>query len=85
MMSLEVIRTRHHIRRFLRRSLVLKFKPNTCQTTDTMDNIERRRNMAKSEGRVFLTVETLKLDIVVYRDHYVGLIQPIMLLNSSGV
>ena len=29
MMSTEVVRTGHHIRRFLRISLVLKIKPNT--------------------------------------------------------
>ena len=50
MTSSEVVRTRHHIRRFLRRSLVLKIKPNTGQTLGTTDKIERRKNMAKSEG-----------------------------------
>ena len=35
----EVLRTRHHIRRFIRRSLVLKIKRNTGQTLRTMDNI----------------------------------------------
>ena len=48
MMSLEVVHTRHHIRRFLRRSLVLKIKPNTGQTLGTKYNRERRKNMAKS-------------------------------------
>ena len=60
MTSLEVMRTRHHIRRFLRRSLVLEIKPNTGQTLGTTDKIERRKNMAKSEGRALLTIETLK-------------------------
>ena len=60
MMSSEVVRIRHHIHRFLRRSLVLKINPNTGQTLGTTDKIERRRNMAKSEGRNLLTIETLK-------------------------
>ena len=60
MTSSEVVRTRHHIRRFLRRSLVLKIKPNTGQTLGNSDKIERRKNMAKSEGRDLLTIETLK-------------------------
>ena len=58
MMSFEVVRTRHHIRRFSRISLVLKIKPNTGQTPDTTDKIERRKNMAKSEGRDLLIYET---------------------------
>ena len=37
MPSSEVVRTRHHIRRFLRRSLVLKIKPNTGQTLGSLD------------------------------------------------
>ena len=60
MMSSEVIRTRHHIRMFLRRSLVLKIKPNTAQALGNSDKIERKKNMAKSEGRALLTIETLK-------------------------
>ena len=60
MMSSEVVRTRHHIRRFLRRYLVLKIKLNTGQTLGTTDKIKRRKNMAKSEGRELLTIETLK-------------------------
>ena len=36
----EVVRTRHHIRRFLRRFLVLKIKPNTGQTLGTTDKRE---------------------------------------------
>ena len=50
MTSWEVVRTRHHIRGFLRRSMVLKIKPNTGQTPGTTDKRERRKNMAKSEG-----------------------------------
>ena len=50
MTSLEVVCTGHYIRRFLRRSLVLKIKLNTRQTLSTTDKIERRKNMANSEG-----------------------------------
>ena len=50
MISSEVVRTRHHIRRFLRRSLVLIIKPNTGQMLGKSDKIERTKNMAKSEG-----------------------------------
>ena len=60
MTSLEVVRTRHHIGRFLCRSLVLKIKPNTGQTLGTTDKTERRKNIAKSEGRALLTIYTLK-------------------------
>ena len=60
MMSSEVVRTRYHIRRFLRRTLVLEIKPNTGQTLGTTDKIERRKTMAKSERRSLLTIETLK-------------------------
>ena len=37
MKSMEVVHTRHHIRRFLRRSLVLKIKLNTGQMLGTTD------------------------------------------------
>ena len=60
MTSSEVVCTRRHICRFLRRSLVLKIKPSTCQTLGTTDKIERRKNMVKSEGRALLTIDTLK-------------------------
>ena len=50
MTSSEVVHTCHYIRRFLRRSLLLKIKPNTGQTLGTTEKIERRKNMAKSEG-----------------------------------
>ena len=60
MTLLEVVRTRHHIHRFLRRYMVLKIKPNTGQTAGTTDNIERRKYWRKSEGRALLNIETLK-------------------------
>ena len=50
MTSSEVVRTCHHIRGLIHRSLLLKIKPNTDQTLGTTDKRERRRNMAKSEG-----------------------------------
>ena len=64
MTSSEVVRTRHHIRRFLRRSLALKIKPNTGQTLGNSDKIERR-NMDKSEGRAFWLLRLWRLSIVV--------------------
>ena len=60
MMSLEVVRTGYHIRRFLRISLVLKINLNTGQIIGTTDYIKRRKYMAKSEGRALLAIETLK-------------------------
>ena len=60
MTSSKFVRIRHHIRRFLRRYLVLKIKPNTGQTPGTTDKIERRKNISKCEGRDLLTIETLK-------------------------
>ena len=56
----EVVRTRHHIRRFLSRSLVLKIKPNTGQTPGTTDKIGRRRNVDSSKGRALLNIYNLK-------------------------
>ena len=50
MTSSEVVRIRHHIRRFLRRYPVLKIKPSKVQTLGTTDKRERRKNMDKSEG-----------------------------------
>ena len=50
MTLLQVVRTRHHKRKFLRRFMVLKIEPNTGQTLGTMDRRGRRRNMAKSKG-----------------------------------
>ena len=58
MMSPKVIHTRHHIHRFLRRYLVLKIHLNTGQMPDTTAE-GKKKNMAKSEGRALLTVETL--------------------------
>ena len=49
-MSSEVVRTRHHMHRFLRKCLVLKIKPNTGQMLGTTENRERRKNMVKSKG-----------------------------------
>ena len=46
MMSSEVVRTRHHIRRLLHISLVLKIKPSTGQTLGITEKRERRKNMA---------------------------------------
>ena len=46
----EVVRIRHYISRFIRRSLVLKIRPNTGQMIGTTDTMERRINMTKSEG-----------------------------------
>ena len=60
MTSSKVVCTRHHIRRSLRRSLVLKLELNIGQTPDTTYNIERRKNVAKSKWRALLTIETLK-------------------------
>ena len=61
MTSSKVVRTHHHIRRFLHISMELKIKPNIGQTPGTTGKIERRINMAKSEGRDLLTIETLKI------------------------
>ena len=58
--SSEIVCRRHHIRRFLRRPLVVKIKPNTGQTLGTTDKREIRRNMIKSESRALLTIDTLK-------------------------
>ena len=49
-MSSEAVFTRHHIRGFLCRSMLLTIKPNTVHTLGTTDKRERRKNMAKSEG-----------------------------------
>ena len=59
MTSSKVVRTRHHIGRFIRRSLVMKIHPSTGQTPGTTAE-GKKTNMAKSEGRALLTVETLK-------------------------
>ena len=50
--------TRHHMRRFLHRSLVLKMYLKAVQTPDTMAEC-KKKNMAKFEGGGLLT-ETLK-------------------------
>ena len=50
MTSSSGVYTRHRLRMFLRRSLLLKIKPSTGQTLGTTDKRERRKNMAKSVG-----------------------------------
>ena len=50
MTSSKGVRTCHHMRRFLRRSLILKVHPNTGQTPGTAAEGEKT-NIAKSEGR----------------------------------
>ena len=59
MASMEVVRKRHDMRRFLPKFMVLNIKLNTGQTPGTTDNIERRINMAKYERRDLLNIETL--------------------------
>ena len=59
MTSSKVVRTLHHISRFLRRSLVLKIKLNTGQTPGTTTD-GNNTNVVKYEGRDLLNVETLK-------------------------
>ena len=58
MMSSKGARTRHHIRRFLRISLVRIIKLNTGHMPGTMAE-GKKKIMDKSEGRDNLTVETL--------------------------
>ena len=53
------VHTRHLIRRFLRRYLVLKIYPKTGQTSGTRDE-GKKINISKSEGRALFTVDTLK-------------------------
>ena len=50
--SSERVRTRHHMRRFLRKSLALKINPNTGQMTGTTDE-GKKKNMTMSEGDTF--------------------------------
>ena len=59
MMSSKGIRTRHHIRMFLCRSLVLKIHQNTGQTLGTTAE-GKKTNTAKSEVTALLNVDTLK-------------------------
>ena len=76
------VRTRHHIRRFLRISLILIIHPNTGQTPGTTAE-GKKTNMNNSEGRSLLTVETLKnFYFCIERLHNLGRNQPILLLNS---
>ena len=39
----KVVRTCHHICRLIRRSMLLKIKPNTDQTPGTTDKIEEKQ------------------------------------------
>ena len=59
MMSSKGVHTRHHIRRFLHRPLGLKIHPNTGQIPGTMAE-GKKKNLANSERRAILTVDTLK-------------------------
>ena len=59
MTSSKVVRTPHHIRRFIRRDLLLKMKLNTGQTPGTTSK-GKKTNMNKYEGRALLTVDHLK-------------------------
>ena len=52
----EVVRTRHHIRRFLRISLVLKIKPNIGQTPGTTEKIERRKIWLSLRGPILTVI-----------------------------
>ena len=52
MTSSKIVRTRHHICRFLHRSLVLKIHPNPCQMPRTTAK-SRKKHIAKSEGAHF--------------------------------
>ena len=52
MTSSKGVRTRHHIRRFLHRYLVLKIHPNAGQTPGIGAKGEKK-NMAKSAGGPF--------------------------------
>ena len=65
MTSLEVVRTRNHIRRFLRRSLLLKIKPNTGQMLGTTDKIERRKIWPSLKGGPFWLMILWRLYILV--------------------
>ena len=60
MTSSEVVRTRYHIRRFLRRSLVLKIKPNTGQKLEALQTKGEEEKIWLSMRGLVLTVETLK-------------------------
>ena len=50
MMSSEVVHTRHHIRGFIHRSLVLKIKTEHWPDTRHHGQEGKKKNMAKSEG-----------------------------------
>ena len=63
--SSEVVHTRHRIRRFLRRSLVLKIKPNIGQTLGNSDKIERRKIWLSLKGGPFWLLRLWRLSILV--------------------
>ena len=65
MTSLEVVRTRHHIRWFLRRFLGLKIKPSKGQTLGTTDMIERKKIWISLKGGPFWLLRLWRLSIVV--------------------
>ena len=52
MMSSQVVRTRHYIRKFLHRYLVLKIEPKTVQTIGTTDKRERRKIRLSLRGPI---------------------------------
>ena len=60
MMSSEVVHTRHHIRRVLRRLLILKQKKTQARRLSPRTRL-KEKNMDKSEGRALLTIENLKI------------------------
>ena len=67
------VRKRHNIRRFLRRSLVLKIHLRTCQTPGTTAE-GKKTNMAKFEARALLNVDTLKKFLLFYRESIIIII-----------
>ena len=56
MTSSEVVRTRHHIRGFLRRYLVLKIKTNIGQTLGTTDKREIRKIWLSLNGPILTVI-----------------------------
>ena len=75
------VRTRHHIRRFLRISLIMIIHLNTGQTPGTTAE-GKETNMANYEGRSLLTVGTLKtFYFCIELLHDIGQTQLILLLN----
>ena len=56
MTSSEVVCSRHHISRFLCRSLVMKIKPNIGQTLGTMDKRERIKIWLSLRGQILTVI-----------------------------